>query len=250
MWNFGIRSEEKGKISAGVVVMKFEVPKVLLEVNLVSTAVRLFLALLCGGILGSERGRKRRPAGLRTYMLVCMGAALVMITNQYIETQYSGTDVSRMGAQVISGIGFLGAGTIIVTGRNRVKGLTTAAGLWAAACVGLSIGIGFYWGAIIGCIAIFVIMSVLYKLDDWMQSSTRTISLYLEFEHMADVGKFIRFSRERGYRVSDLEMTRTKGVDDLDIGVLCNLRLQKKTPHAEIIQMLSEMEMIRYVEEM
>lgn len=230
--------------------MNFAIPEVLTEVNLLSTALRLLLALVCGGILGSERGRKHRPAGLRTYMLVCMGSALVMITNQYITMIYDGTDVSRMGAQVISGIGFLGAGTIIVTGRNRVKGLTTAAGLWAAACVGLSIGIGFYWGAIVGCILIFIIMSVLQKLDDWMQSSTKVIGLYLEFEHMADVGKFIRYARESGYRVSDLEITRTNSLNDADIGVLCNLRLKKKAPHAEIIQMLSEMEMIRYVEEM
>ena len=222
--------------------MNFAIPEVLTEVNLLSTALRLLLALVCGGILGSERGRKHRPAGLRTYMLVCMGSALVMITNQYITMIYDGTDVSRMGAQVISGIGFLGAGTIIVTGRNRVKGLTTAAGLWAAACVGLSIGIGFYWGAIVGCILIFIIMSVLQKLDDWMQSSTKVIGLYLEFEHMADVGKFIRYARESGYRVSDLEITRTNSLNDADIGVLCNLRLKKKAPHAEIIQMLSEME--------
>lgn len=230
--------------------MDLTIPKFLAEVNWFSTAVRLLLALVCGGILGSERGRKHRPAGLRTYMLVCMGSALVMITNQYITAIYDNTDVSRMGAQVISGIGFLGAGTIIVTGRNRVKGLTTAAGLWAAACVGLSIGIGFYWGAIIGCALIFLIMSVLQKLDDWMQSSTKVIGLYLEFEHMADVGKFIRYAKENGYRVSDLEITRTSSINDADIGVLCNLRLQKKAPHAEIIQKLSEMEMIRYVEEM
>lgn len=229
--------------------MDFAIPEILLEVNVVSTVVRLLLSLVCGGILGSERGRKHRPAGLRTYMLVCMGSTLAMITNQYISARYPGVDVARMGAQVISGIGFLGAGTIIVTGRNRVKGLTTAAGLWASACVGLSIGIGFYWGAIIGCLLIFVIMSVLHRLDDQMQSSTKVIGLYLEFEHMADVGRFIRFSKECGYRLSDLEITKTNGVNDADIGVLCYMRLPKKEPHAEIIQKLSELEMIRYVEE-
>ena len=123
--------------------METYVPEVLKELNSISVTVRLMLSLVCGGILGVERGRKKRPAGFRTYMLVCMGAALVMITNQYIVEVYGGSDPARMGAQVISGIGFLGAGTIIVTGRNRVKGLTTAAGLWAAACVGLSLGIGF-----------------------------------------------------------------------------------------------------------
>ena len=124
----------------------------LYELNMISTFFRLLLALICGGILGIERGKKNRPAGFRTYMLVCVASAMVMITNQYISNMYSTGDPSRMGAQVISGIGFLGAGTIIVTGRNRVKGLTTAAGLWASACIGLTIGVGFYSGAIIGCI--------------------------------------------------------------------------------------------------
>ena len=99
--------------------------------------IKLLLALFCGGLLGIEREQKKRPAGFRTYMLVCVGATLVMITNEFLGTRYAGIDPTRMGAQVISGIGFLGVGTIIVTGDNRVKGLTTAAGLWATACVGL-----------------------------------------------------------------------------------------------------------------
>lgn len=229
--------------------MEEYIPKVLLELNTISISVRLVLSLLCGGILGIERGRKRRPAGFRTYMLVCMGATLVMITNQYLMETYGGTDPARMGAQVISGIGFLGAGTIIVTGRNRVKGLTTAAGLWAAACMGLSIGIGFYTGAVIGCTLIFVVMALLQKLDDWVMSSTKVINLYVEFERMPDVGAFIRYSKEQGFRISDLEVTKANGAGDSGVAVLCTLRLQKKKPHTEIIQMLSSVEKIRYVEE-
>lgn len=229
--------------------MEEYIPKVLLELNTISISVRLVLSLLCGGILGIERGRKKRPAGFRTYMLVCMGATLVMITNQYLMETYGGTDPARMGAQVISGIGFLGAGTIIVTGRNRVKGLTTAAGLWAAACVGLSIGIGFYTGAVIGCTLIFVVMALLQKLDDWVMSSTKVINLYVEFERMPDVGEFIRYSKEQGFRISDLEVTKANGAGDSGVAVLCTLRLQKKKPHTEIIQMLSSVEKIRYVEE-
>ena len=118
------------------------------ELNLVSTVVRLALALLLGGMLGIERGRKRRPAGLRTYMIVCIASSLVMITSQYMAEVFGTGDPARMGAQVISGIGFLGAGTIMITSR-QVKGLTTAAGLWAAACIGLAVGIGFYAGAIL-----------------------------------------------------------------------------------------------------
>lgn len=226
------------------------IPEVLKELNTVSVTVRLLLSLICGGILGVERGRKKRPAGFRTYMLVCMGAALVMITNQYITEVYGGTDPARMGAQVISGIGFLGAGTIIVTGRNRVKGLTTAAGLWAAACVGLSLGIGFYTGAVVGCVLIFVVMALLQGLDDWVMSSTKVINLYVEFDQMTDVGVFLRFAKEQGFRISDLEMTRANGVGDNGTAILCTLRLPKKKPHAEILQILSAAERVRYVEEL
>ena len=124
------------------------------EMSAVSVLLRLLLAMLFGGLIGLERVRKRRPAGFRTYMLVCMGAALTVILSQYefymVTHEWTElaaeiglrTDVSRFGAQVINGIGFLGAGTIIVTGKQEVKGLTTAAGLWASACMGLAIGAG------------------------------------------------------------------------------------------------------------
>ena len=121
-----------------------------------ANVLRLALAMLLGGCIGLERERKRRPAGFRTYMLVCLGAALTVLLSLYEYTLITGpwsalaaelgmkTDVSRFGAQVINGIGFLGAGTILVTGRQQVKGLTTAAGLWASACTGLAVGAGFY----------------------------------------------------------------------------------------------------------
>ena len=117
---------------------------ILRDVTLIAVLVRIIVSFVLGGMLGMERGLKQRPAGLRTYMLVCVGACMIMLTNQYVVQVYPGGDPVRMGAQVVSGIGFLGAGTIIVTRHNQIKGLTTAAGLWAAAAVGLATGIGFY----------------------------------------------------------------------------------------------------------
>ncbi len=230
-------------------------PELLTEVNLVSTAIRLLLALICGGILGIERGRKKRPAGFRTYMLVCVGATLIMITNQYIYTQYPNTDPARMGAQVISGIGFLGAGTIIVTGKNRVKGLTTAAGLWASACIGLSIGIGFYSGAIIGCILIYFVMSALHRLDERMTSSAKIMNLYIEVSQMSDVGQFIRFAKEHDIKVRDVELSRSKALSDYGVSgetrhaLTLTLQLPKRCTHIEIIELISTVEGIMYVEE-
>lgn len=151
------------------------------DLNLVSILVRICLSVLVGGILGMERGKKNRPAGLRTYILVCLGSALVMMTNQYVYITYQTGDPMRLGAQVISGVGFLGAGTIILTGRNKIMGITTAAGLWTAACSGLAIGIGFYEGAVLGGIAIAFTVSGLLKFDIWLRKKSRYLDLYIEY---------------------------------------------------------------------
>lgn len=128
------------------------------ELTMLSVVLRPLVAILLGGVIGLERGLKNRAAGFRTYMLVCLGACIVMLTNQYIYQLLGTGDPVRMGAQVISGIGFLGAGTIIVTSRSQIKGLTTAAGLWCSACVGLAVGIGFY--ELTSICGIFIFFSV------------------------------------------------------------------------------------------
>ena len=114
---------------------------VLREVTYLAVILRILFAVIFGGAVGLERGMKNRPAGLRTYMLVCVGSCLIMLTNQYLFQVTGAGDPMRLGAQVVSGIGFLGAGTIIVTKHNQIKGLTTAAGLWASAGVGLALGV-------------------------------------------------------------------------------------------------------------
>ena len=142
------------------------------EFNFASVVLRLFLAMVCGGLLGLERKRKHRPADARTYMMVCMGAALTMLIGEYEYNMVNSAwadlmakigvnaDVSRIGAQVVNGIGFLGAGTILINGRKQsVKGLTTAAGLWASGCMGLAIGVGFYECVIIGGLLIYAALS-------------------------------------------------------------------------------------------
>ena len=129
---------------------------------------RMIVASICGGLIGLEREMKGRPAGLKTFSLVCIGATLAMITNEYISRNFGGSgDLARMAAQVISGIGFLGAGTIIVTGTNQVRGLTTAAALWVTAALGISIGAGFYFGAF-GGVAVIFTSSMTCKMIDRM----------------------------------------------------------------------------------
>ena len=140
------------------------------------------IALLCGGIIGIERERKHRPAGFRTHILICLGAAMTTLTSQYIAFELKGvTDLARLGAQVIAGVGFIGAGTIIVTKRKNVKGLTTAAGLWASAIVGLCVGAGFIEGALIATLVIIIVELFLARFEYFMVSNSRTVTIFVEY---------------------------------------------------------------------
>lgn len=212
-------------------------------------AVKLLLALVCGGILGIEREQKKRPAGFRTYMLVCVGATLVMITNHGLYGVFSGIDVTRMGAQVISGIGFLGAGTIIVTGKNTVKGLTTAAGLWATACVGLAIGAGNYYAGIFVTIVIFLVMRFMQIFDKKLGMNTKIINIYIEFNDIINVSTFIRKLRKDKVKINDLEINTSSKVAEGTTIVLISLQFPQKENHNCIIERFSAMEGVIYVEE-
>lgn len=205
------------------------------EVTLLSVVLRILAAIIVGGLIGLERGLKNRPAGLRTYMTVCLGACLIMLTNQYIYQVTATGDPVRMGAQVISGIGFLGAGTIIVTRRNQIKGLTTAAGLWAAAGVGLALGIGFYEAGLIGGLAIFSVMTLLQKMDNSMHRKTKTMEIYVELNRDCNLGDFLAQVREKDIIVQD---TAREQDNDLENGIrayFSTLRLKKRMNHMEII---------------
>ena len=171
------------------------------EVTYLAIALRIAFAVIIGGLIGLERGLKNRPAGLRTYMLVCVGACLVMLTNQYMCQVYGTGDPVRMGAQVVSGIGFLGAGTIIVTRRNQIKGLTTAAGLWSAAGVGLALGVGFYEAALVGGFAVFFVMTLLQRMDNRMHRNAKVLEVYIELNKELSLGDFLREVRSRDIEV-------------------------------------------------
>ena len=220
------------------------------EVTYLAVALRIFSALILGGLIGLERGLKNRPAGLRTYMLVCTGACLIMLTNQYI-FQYFGTgDPVRMGAQVVSGIGFLGGGTIIITRHSRIKGLTTAAGLWASAAVGLAVGIGFYEAAVIGGFAIFVIMTLLQRWDNKMHSVTRRMDLYVELEKNMTLGDFLRAVREKDLNASNVQRENSSAKEEVIRAYSCTLSAQRRYKHAELIEQITDIPGVVFVEEL
>lgn len=218
------------------------------DISLASISFRIILALLIGGFLGLDRGINNRPAGFRTYMLVCLGATLVMMTNQYVWQYFQVSDPVRMGAQVVSGIGFLGAGAIIITGKSQVKGITTAAGLWTSACSGLAIGIGFYEGAVLGALAILFVISAMRTLDSTIRQHAKEMILYVEIAGGETLGNFITYARRKGFSISQIQVT----INTLSHGEICAV-LSVKSPtrcdHAEICQSLSEAPGVEYLEE-
>ncbi len=217
--------------------------------NFESMIIRLIMAMLIGGILGIERGRKNRPAGLRTYMLVSVGSALVMMTNQYVFEYFKVSDPVRLGAQVISGIGFLGAGTIIMTGRAQVKGITTAAGLWTAACSGLAIGIGFYEGALLGGIAIYAIMVFMQRFDEYSRKKSQSLEFYVELELGSTLGPFLDYMRGLDFTILDMQINKVKTSSDISMTVLVWTRSLVKRTHEEMIEILSKGPGCQWLEE-
>lgn len=217
--------------------MKYSLLLSLHELNLLSVPVRLLLAMLFGGILGYEREKKHRPAGFRTYMIVCLGASLAMMVGIYV-TDITGTgDASRVAAQVVSGIGFLGAGTILVTRQNQVKGLTTAAGLWAVACIGLALGAGFYSGAVICVIAIWISVQILRFVDKRLSTHSKTVTLYVEFTTVSALSAFMEFATNRHCTISNLEMSRSDPCNkDSAVSATMTLHFAEMMAHTQIVE--------------
>ena len=220
------------------------------EVTLLAVVVRIVLAILIGGLIGLERELKNRPAGLRTYMVVSLGACLIMLTNQYVCQVFSTGDPVRMGAQVVSGIGFLGAGTIMVTRRNQIKGLTTAAGLWTAAGVGLAIGVGFYEAAIIGGVAVYVIMTLMQVIDKKVQRKSRSLELYVELAREYPLGEFLRELRGRGIDISDIQQEQGAVSENGVRGYIVYLKQQKRQSHLELLEDLQSISGIVFTEKL
>ena len=218
------------------------------ELTLTGIVIRILVSILLGGVIGLERGMKNRPAGLRTYMLVCMGSCVVMLINQYTTQVFGTGDPVRLGAQVISGIGFLGAGTIVVTSHNQIKGLTTAAGLWASACIGLAIGIGLYEVAIVAGVGVFLVLTVLHECDYYMRSRTRMVDVYIELEQTVNLGKFIRNIRDMGLEISNIQREHDTAYGDEVLSFTASVKGQKKTNQADLVRLLRKQEGVKYLE--
>lgn len=221
------------------------------EMSAISVILRMFLAVICGGLVGMEREFKRRPAGFRTHILICLGAAMTTLTSQYLllEMHYY-TDIARLGAQVIAGIGFIGAGCIIVTRRRRVKGLTTAAGMWTAAIVGLAIGAGYYEGGVIATVLILLIEIVFDRFERIALRRVPEINLYVEYAEKSSLEALMRFFHEKDVTVNDLEISRASENGSNNSCAILALQLKQHGDADELISELQRQKGILFVEEL
>ena len=222
------------------------------DMSFLAVAVRLVLAVVCGGIIGLEREYKRRPAGFRTHILICLGAAMTTLTSQYLCLEmHFFTDVGRLGAQVIAGIGFIGAGTIIVTNRKQVKGLTTAAGLWTSAIIGLVCGAGYVECALFATIMVLVAELLLIRIEYRYAQRADDINLYIEYNDANAIEEIVRLIRERHLRMRELEITRVSNEqDNIRYCAIIGMRVSKKQLDEEIVKAITAINHVTTVEEL
>lgn len=221
------------------------------DVSLLSIAVRMFLAVVCGGIIGIEREYKRRPAGFRTHILICLGASMTTLTSQFLLFEMNfPTDIARLGAQVVAGIGFIGAGTIIVTRKQRVKGLTTAAGLWVSAIVGLSLGAGFYEAGILTTILILIAELVFSRLEYKMIEKVWETTIYAEYDGENCLERLLSCIQNVGVKIISTEIMNRSGKDKYAGCAIIGVRLTRKVKGAHLIAEIENIQGINAVWEL
>ncbi len=209
------------------------------ELNFVTMIIRIVLAFLCGGLIGMQRERHGRSAGFRTHIIVCIGSALTAMTGIFMSDILGfDTDPMRLSAQVLSGIGFLGVGTILVTGHTHVKGLTTAAGLWTIAAVGLAIGAGFYEAAILCVIILAIVMAYLGNFG----SRRIKTDVYLEITGSRNINTVIKDIKKAGYTIENIEVQSAKSGTYGNIGLSIIIGIPKKTDEEKVINDITAVE--------
>jgi len=221
--------------------------------NTLSIIVRLVLAVVLGGLVGQERENKNRPAGFRTHILVCTGSALVMITSEFLFNKYiefTNMDPARLGAQVISGIGFLGAGTIIRQGSS-VKGLTTAASLWAVACVGLAAGAGFYEGAIAGAIIIYLTFLLMGRFGKAIERKGSHLTVCLDVEDKpGKIGEIGLALGKYDVSVRNIEFIDEDEIEENLVTIRLSLKLPTGVTHDMVLDAIRLIDGVHNVESM
>lgn len=218
------------------------------EFSMTGIFIRLGVATLAGVLIGFERGVKNKTAGIKTHVLVCVGAALCMVVGQYTYLLIpESADITRIGSGVVSGVGFLGVGTII-TGNHEVRGLTTAAGLWACACIGLAAGIGYIEGVFIALVFVMFTLLVLRYVDRGMTRLQKDFSLYIEVDENHNVKHLLHELRRLGVSYTSVRFEKSAAPGDGPI-VILEVTTDRLGQKDELLDHLNELNYVRYVED-
>lgn len=223
----------------------YRIIDIVTDFNDVSVALRLLLALIMGGLIGMERGLHGRAAGMRTHILVCVGACMTALVGIYIMRINPNENVTRIAAQVISGIGFLGAGTIMIRNQSIITGLTTAAGVWCTATIGIALGYGFYLGAAVATIIALITATWLTRLETGKKNLMR---LYLELENPNQVTATVEAIQQRYPSAKHAEISAPKSGLANTVGLSVTVMLDKEE-QATCLTTLTEMDNILFVVE-
>ena len=212
------------------------------DITVLSTTIRLLLAVLLGGLIGLERSYKNRPAGFRTHILVCVGASIASMTGIYLYlNMHLPTDISRLGAQVVSGLGFIGGGTIIVINNRKIKGLTTAAGLWACGIIGLAVGAGFYEGAILGT-GMVLLAETLFSYLGSKITHNEAFKILLEYNNKNALNDVMRYCKNNRMVISNLEVTGKRDSTMSIYSVVLTVRPRDKVDREKVMRVISEID--------
>lgn len=213
------------------------------EWNIQNILIRVIVATILGGVIGLDRGMKHRGAGTKTITVVCLGATLVMLTEQYIQINFPGlANMNRLAAQVISGVGFIGVGTIIIS-KHRVRGLTTAATLWASACIGLAVGIGFIEGGILITAMMMLSLHVLPQVEHFVTRHSRYCNVFIDIEKSQDLHIVIQALKEAGIVIDSMDTSESRIIGD-GISVHMVLYLKKSAKRTEIYDILVKLDKV------
>ena len=216
----------------------------------IAVAIRLVIATVFGGLVGWERIIKHHSAGIKTHALVSLGSASATALNIYLSMLPGlSADVSRIPAGVVSGIGFLGAGTILVTGRKQIKGLSTAATLWVTSCMGMAIGAGYLEIGYVCLIMVGFSNILLKQLSNKVEGYSKFMSIYIEVNKNRGVNKLRNLLSDQGFTIISMTKSQGKTLQSSDTGLILDLDLDKKRFHDEVLNMLSNEEFVNYVEE-
>jgi putative Mg2+ transporter-C (MgtC) family protein len=210
------------------------------EINFITTLIKLILAIFIAGTIGLERGKQGRAAGMRTHILVCIGATLASTLGFYVNQVLDiSSDPLRVAAQVISGIGFLGVGTILIKGRFQITGLTTSAGLWVVGAIGLALGAGFYSGAVATFAITMLTITLIGKIEGKLNKKYSRFGIYVEINSDKNVRKIVDFINSN-LTVSDIQVTSPRSGTPGNVGIEANVHNQNMATSPDVVAKLLE----------